>query len=266
MSKNLVIPDKDNKVVFIFDGLDLTTATDIVIQFGSETYSVGVNPDLVVVVSATELSLDLSSTLEVGKIFPTVTFFVASSTNGTDITSRALGNTGKIVVAIGTQLIIENGSVVANANSFATDAEFKAYADIRNFDTPATQPDREALLVLAMDYLFSKEQNLKGERVSPDQELPYPRRGVCSNGFNIASDAIPQSLKKAQMELAAQANESSLLVSGTVQNLASFSVDGVYSESYFSGGNWEQVRTDRADAYLDSLTKNNGSDNMMIRV
>ena len=68
------------------------------------------------------------------------------------------------------------------------------------------------------------------------------------------------------MELAAQANESDLLISGTVQNLASFNVDCVYSESYFSGGNWEQVRTGRADAYLNSLLINNGSSNLMSRV
>jgi hypothetical protein len=266
MAQNLVIPNKDNKVVFVFTGIDLTQSTDIVVDFGAESYSTTLNPTLVIVSSATELSLDLSSTAEVGKVFATVTYIDGASVNGTDITSQELGNSEKIVIAIGTQLVIEDGSIVADANSFATDAEFKAYSNIRNFDVPATQPGREALLVLAMDYLFSKEQEFKGGRVSAAQELPYPRRGVCANGFNIPSDAIPQSLKKAQMELAAQANESSLLISGTVQNLASFNVDGVYSESYFSGGNWEQVRTDRADAYLNSLLVNNGSSNLMIRV
>ena len=266
MAQNLVIASKDNKVVFVFGGIDLTLATNIVVNFGSETYSVINDPLIVVVSSATELSLNLSATAEVGKIFATVTYFDGASVNGTDITSQELGNSDKIVVAIGTQLVIEDGSVVVGANSFATDAEFKTYANLRNFDVPATQPDREALLVLAMDYLFSKENSLKGCRVSATQELMYPRSGVCANGFNIAADAIPSSLKNAQMELAAQANSSELLISGTTENLASFSVDGVYSESYFSGGNWTQVRTDRADAYLDSLSTNNGSSNMMVRV
>lgn len=266
MSQNLVIPSKDNKVVFVFTGIDLTQATDILVSFGAETYSKASNPTLVVVSSATELSLDLSATAEKGKVFATVTYVDGASVNGTDITSQALGNSEKIVVAIGTQLIIEDGSIVVNANSFATDAEFNSYASLRNFDLPATQPDRESLLIVAMDYLFSKEQELKGSRVSSAQLLPYPRYGVCANGFNIASDAIPLSLKSAQMELAIQANASALLVTGETQNLASFNVDGVYSESYFSGGNWTQVRTERADAYLDPLTKNNGSNNMMVRV
>lgn len=266
MSQNLVIPNKDNKVVFVFGGIDLTLATDILVQFGSESYSLLLDPLIVSVDSATELSLDLSATAEVGKVFATVTYKDGSSVNGTDITSQELGNSGKIVVAIGSQLIIEDGTIVAGANSFVTDAEFKRYASIRNFDVPATQPDREALLILAMDYLQGKELNMKGSRVSATQELMYPRYGVCTNNFTVASTDIPSALKNAQMELAAQANDSELLISGIVQNLASFSVDGVYSESYFSGGNWAQVRTDRADVYLDPLLTNNGSKNLMTRV
>lgn len=163
-------------------------------------------------------------------------------------------------------LIIEDGTIVAGANSFVTVAEFVEYAKARNFTLPVISSEREALLVLAVDYLFSKEQELKGYRVSPDQTLMYPRNGVCANGFNIASDAIPQSLKNAQMELGMQAHTSDLLISGTNQNLASFSVDGVYSESYHGGGSWEQVRTQKADAYLNPLMINNGSSNKMIRV
>ena len=130
MAQNLVIPNKDNKVVFVFGGIDLTLATNIVVDFGAETYELS-DPQ-VSVDSSTELSLDLSATSEVGKIFATVTYIDGASVNGTDITSRELGNSDKIVVAIGTQLIIEDGSVVAGANSFVTDEEFKAYTDLSN--------------------------------------------------------------------------------------------------------------------------------------
>lgn len=267
MSQNLVIANKDNKVVYVFGGIDLTLADDIHIQFGAESYSLLLDPTIVIVSSATELSLNLSSTAEVGKVFSTVTYFDGASINGTDITSRELCNSGQIIVAIGTQLIIEDGSIVADANSFSTDEEFKSYANLRCMDVPCTQPEREALLVLGMDYLFSVESKMKGSRVSIDQELPYPRSGVTSNCFAVPSDSIPKSLIKAQMELALQAGNSDLLISEQVQNLASFNVDGVYSESYFSGGGWTQVRTDRADAYLDTLLENGGANsNIMERV
>jgi hypothetical protein len=266
MSQNLVIANKDNRVVFVFAGIDLTLATDILVEFGSESYSKLLNPLIVVIDSATELSLDLSATAEVGKVFATVTYKDSSSVNGTDITSRELGNSTKIVVAIGSQLIIEDGTIVAGANSFNTDAEFLAYASIRGFNLPSTEPERDALQILAVDYLTGKEQQAKGFRVSATQNLMYPRKGVAVNNFAVSSTSIPIQLKYAQMELAAQANESELLKTGTVQNLASIEIDGVYAESYFSGGAWEYVRTERADVYLNPLLVNNGSSNLMVRV
>lgn len=265
MSQNLVIPNKDNKVTFVFGGIDLTLATDIKIQFGAESYTKLLNPTIVAVTSSTELSLDLSATTEVGKIFATVTYFDGASVNGTDITSRELNNSGQIIIAIGSQLIIEDGSIVVNANSFATDIELKAYANIRGFAIPATQPAREALLIQAMDYLTSKESKLSGGRVNIDQELPFPRVGACAKGFNVLSTTIPNDIKKAQMELAIQANTSELIVNKTNKNIQKEKVDTL-EISYFNGGSWSQVETGRADAYLKPFYINGGSNNEMGRV
>ena len=38
MSQNLVIPNKDNKVTFIFGGIDLTLAPNLVVTLGAERY------------------------------------------------------------------------------------------------------------------------------------------------------------------------------------------------------------------------------------
>ena len=265
MAQNLVIANKDNLVVYVFGGVDLTVATDIQVQFGSESYTLINDPLIVIVTSATELSLNLSATAEVGKVFSTVTYFDGASVLGTDITSRELSNSDQIVVAIGSQLIIEDGSIIDNANAFTTDEEFKAYANIRGFAIPATEPDRDALQILAMDYLFGKENKLSGCRVSIEQELPYPRHGACANNFNIPSNLIPKSIKNAVMELAIQANTSELLINNTNKNIQSEKVD-VIEVSYFSGGSWSQVNTGRADAYLMPLYVNGGNSNQMGRV
>ena len=265
MSQNLVIPNKDNKVVYVFSGVDLTLSTDIQVEFGSESYSLVNDPLIVIVTSATELSLNLSATLEVGKVFSTVTYFDGASVNGTDITSRELGNSTQIVVAIGSQLIIEDGSIVADANSLATDDEFKAWASIRNKTVPSTQPERESLLILAMDYITSKESTLKGGRVSELQTLPFPRVGLCTNGFTIASNVIPVNAKQAQLELAILAGGSDLFINGQSKNVQREKVD-VLEVQYFSGGSWSQVRTDSADTYLKPLMVNGGSSNIMSRV
>ena len=147
-------------------------------------------------------------------------------------------------------LIIEDGTVVANANSFITDLELTTYADNRGVTYPAAAPDREFLIFLAMDYILAQEKRLQGVRIDIDQELPFPRRNVCVNDFLVPSDTIHKNVKNAQIELALQVQGSELLINATTSNLASFSVDGVYSESYHKGGSWEKVRTGKADAYL----------------
>ena len=265
MSQNLAIANADNLVVLNFNDAFLSSATDIKVYFGGETYTKILNPLIVIVNSDTQLSLNLSGTSEVGKIFATIKRFDGASVNGSDITSRELGNLGQIVVAIGTQLIIEDGSIVADANSLANDSELKAWASIRNKSVPATQPDREALLILAMDYITSKEDRLKGGRVIETQTLPYPRRGLCVNGFDVKRTVIPVNAKQAQLELAILAFSSGLFVDGQNQNVQREKLDTLEVE-YFSGGSWAQIRTDSADTYLKPLMVNNGSDNIMVRV
>jgi hypothetical protein len=163
-------------------------------------------------------------------------------------------------------LIIEDGTIVAGANSFTTDAEFVNYAALRGLAIPAAEAERDILQIRAVDYLSGKELMMKGIRTEKTQELMYPREDVYIYNNKILKTEIPSQLKKSQLELAVQAYASDLLITGTVQNLASFNVDGVYSESYHSGGSFEYVRTDRADVYLDPLLVNNGSGNIMIRV
>lgn len=259
MANKLIIPNKDNKVILTFSDIDLTSATDIKIAFGDESYSLVSDPTIVIVDSETQLSLDLSSTAEVGRVFVTVTYFDSGSTNGTDITSQELGNLSQIIVTIGTQLIIEDGTIVVNANSIATDEEMKAYASLRGLTVPDTQPERESLLILAMDYLLTIESRMKGTRTDASQSLPEPRQNVSLYGETISSNVIPLQYKNAQIEAAIAANDQSLLINSNSQNLASFSVDGVYSESYFDGANWETIRTDRIDAALETLLKSGGS-------
>ncbi|MGB0898867.1 MAG: DnaT-like ssDNA-binding protein, partial [Psychrobium sp.] len=152
-----------------------------------------------------------------------------------------------------------------NANSFVTDEEFKAYANIEGSSVPATQPDREALLIIAMKYIVAKEDKYKGCRVSYEQELPFPRRLMTVNNFNVASDAIHKNVKKAQMELALQAANSELFVSGQTQNIASEKL-GELQVDYFAGGSSAIIRTDSADVFLNPLMKYNGNDNKTVRV
>lgn len=159
-------------------------------------------------------------------------------------------------------LIIEDGTEVANANSYTTDAEFVAYAAARGYSIGATEADRDILQLKAMDYLSSVESSFKGTRTTSTQSLSYPRYDVYLHGYLIDSDAIPQELKNAQMELAYQANTEELLISETLGSssgtLTGFTVEGVYSETYSSTYGQQQgstVKVGKANAYLKHLFK-----------
>ena len=158
-------------------------------------------------------------------------------------------------------LTIEDGTEVTGADSYTTDAEFVAYAAARGYTIGATETDRDILQIKAMDYLASIEQQFQGSRTSSTQELSFPRYNVVLNDFTLASDAIPQSLKNAQMELAYQANSGELLISETVGSssgtLTGFSVDGVYSETYSADDSAAGTRVSigKANAYLRGLLK-----------
>ena len=162
-------------------------------------------------------------------------------------------------------LIIEDGTIVLGANSLASDADLVAYAALRNITLPATEALRDVLMLAGMSYITSKESQLKGCRVSPDQTLPYPRHGMCVNGFPVSSSTIHPNAKISQIELAILANTSGLFVDGQNQNVQREKL-GKLEVEYFSGGSWESIRTDSADVYLMPLMKNNGSQNILTRV
>lgn len=251
MAQNLVFPDDDNKVRQVFTGIDLTQALSIRVELNDESYDSAVNPEVVQVDDASTLSINLNGTTVKGRAFLRVRYIDA--VKSVTISSREL-DTGPVIIVIGSQLTIEDGSIVANANSLVTDEEFKQYADIRFVDIPPTQPERESLLVKAMDYLFSVESKLQGTRTSATQELPFPRIGVHGRNMHISSNTIHSDWKKAQMELAIQAYSGELLESGSGNDQASLQVDVINIE--FKDAT---VRYEKAEAYLKPYYKNGGS-------
>ncbi len=110
-------------------------------------------------------------------------------------------------------LIIEDGSIVAGANSFATVVECRAYCDARALVLPTADADVEVLLINAADYLFTLEEDYQGLRVDSTQVLPFPRETVILYGADI-SGTIPQILKDGQSRLAFDATTTTLQATG----------------------------------------------------
>jgi hypothetical protein len=95
-------------------------------------------------------------------------------------------------------LIIEDGSIVENANSYVTEAELILYASAR--DITVDPADAEVLIVKAMDYIESLD--FVGVKSTRDQGLQWPRFNVVIDDYLVSTDEIPQELKTSVFEVA----------------------------------------------------------------
>lgn len=100
-------------------------------------------------------------------------------------------------------LIIEDGSIVANANSYVTEAEYIAWADARfgsgRSTSPSCDEDAERLILRATDYFES--QYFIGEKKQFNQSLQWPRNDVWIDDYYISNTSIPKEVKTAIYEL-----------------------------------------------------------------
>ncbi len=159
-------------------------------------------------------------------------------------------------------LIIEDGTVVANANSFVSVAEIRAFATARGVTLPADDTAVEPFAIKAMDYIVLQEPRMQGYRTSPDtQELPYPRKCVRVFNAEVLSNAIPSTLKKAQMQLATDASQG-IPILGTDVDGQPIKRDktGPLETEWFGPGDGVSLAPDLAAAtgYLNPLLVGNG--------
>lgn len=101
-------------------------------------------------------------------------------------------------------LTLEDGTGLANSNSFASVAEADGYHDGHLYPatwTGASNDTKEAALVMATRILDRKTR-WEGERVKSTQALAWPRSDGECNGFDIPSNIVPQPVKDATAELA----------------------------------------------------------------
>jgi hypothetical protein len=99
-------------------------------------------------------------------------------------------------------LIIEDGTIVANANSFITVAEWEAYLTLYGKQATGTEADKETSLIKAQRAI-STRYTFDGALVEQAQATCLPRNWTKNiKGFTVASNIVPQDFKDAQAELA----------------------------------------------------------------
>lgn len=159
-------------------------------------------------------------------------------------------------------LIVEDGTIVPNANSYVTLAEADAWYAARGDETwAAIEPEakRESLLIAAADYLNSFYKP-KGMALDLLQPMSLPTDLI---------DYVPSSFKKAQIMLALAANTGPLsaeATGGTVLEVRE-KLDGVgETETKYAEGDPAGSRSFPViDAILEDYTYKRGSSKAMIQ-
>lgn len=105
-------------------------------------------------------------------------------------------------------IVVEDGTGMDDANSYATVAELKAYFDLRGFSYAGKTDDQLAsALIQATDYIENKYRGkFKGKIEFPDtpQALSFPR--LCLYDLNgVVVEGVPTRLKNATIEYAKRA-------------------------------------------------------------
>ena len=96
-------------------------------------------------------------------------------------------------------LIVEDGSGVANANSYVSYAEYEAWALARAITVHGNQATTEEHILRTMDYIES--QNFIGRKANKSQSLQWPRTEVYVDSYSINANEIPKELKDSVYEV-----------------------------------------------------------------
>lgn len=127
-------------------------------------------------------------------------------------------------------LVIEDGSIVPGAESYATAAELAVYAANFGKTIPADDVAREVLLRRAA--LEMEAIPWRGQAANSAQALAWPRGGVRRQNWDIPSDVIPPQIKAGQMALAAEIHVDDLVDPETKRGAVVSETVGPLSRTY----------------------------------
>lgn len=107
----------------------------------------------------------------------------------------------------GVTLIVEDGSIVENANTYVSLADCANYNIMMGNSawTTYAQVDRETAILRAMRWLENFEARWQGYRTDRTQVLAWPRTGMVDlDGYDLDENYIPMAIKDALCEAAWQ--------------------------------------------------------------
>lgn len=149
-------------------------------------------------------------------------------------------------------LIVEDGSIVAGADSYVSLADARTFAAKYGLVLPTDDDEAEAALRNGAVYVGLQEPNMCGTRVSATQSLAYPRQGVSLYGFPVLPTAIPLQVIQAQVIAAVEYGTNSGVRGPSDGRATSMErVEGAVTVQYFNNG--ETGNTTTITAAIDAL-------------
>ena len=134
-------------------------------------------------------------------------------------------------------LIVEDGTIVSGADSFVSLVDARELAANFGLTLPVDDNKAEAALRNGAVYIGLQEPMMCGSRVSPLQELSFPRHGVTLYGYPVASDAIPSQAIRAQVIAAVEYGNGTDVRASTDGRATSMErVEGAVAVQYFNNG------------------------------
>lgn len=160
-------------------------------------------------------------------------------------------------------LIVEDGSIVAGADSYVSLSDARTLAAKYGGELPTDDTEAEQALRNGAGYVGLQEPAMCGSRVSPLQELAYPRKNVTLYGFDVAQGSIPSQVIRAQVAAAVEYGAGTDVRAASDGRAVSMErVEGAVTVEYFNNGNngSSVVITSAMDALAPLLCGlNNGS-------
>jgi len=159
-------------------------------------------------------------------------------------------------------LITEDGSQIANSNTYVSRADYITYASNRGV-TIGDNAAADVQLLTAAEYIDRHEDNLKGYIVERDQSMAYPRYDLTIDGWYWSSDEIPRQVILCQLAFALDINsdidlynrpQNPNLITKAETIVGAIEVEYAVSET--TGQKLSQTST--GDALLASLLNNSG--------
>ena len=125
---------------------------------------------------------------------------------------------------------VEDGSLIIGSDSYVSESDLDAYA--LNVGRTITGNQTE-LLIRAT--LYTESLQFLGKKLTGPQRMQWPRRDARLDGFYIATNEIPELLKKLQCEVALSIDKG-IDPSADPERMAISTKVGDISESFSDGG------------------------------